>query len=71
MGRNMFEGRAVESPKDGVTLDGDVEVLDLGAVGNPGSVPARLEFCVVRSLLGAFAGDIQRFWRGRWSLIYC
>lgn len=68
MGRKMFKGLAEESPKDGE--DADVVSRDLdGARGKPVCVPACLEFCVVRSLLGAFVGNMQN--ERRVSLIYC
>ena len=57
-GQKMFEGRAAESPKAWVGWDGDVMTLDLVTVESLGFVPARLEFCVERSLVGLVCLDI-------------
>jgi hypothetical protein len=56
----MLEGRAAESPKDGDDFVGVSDNLGLeGAGAKPGCAPARLEFCVVRSLLGGLLENIQ------------
>ena len=53
----MLEGWTAESLKDG---DDFVGVSDLGGAGaNPVYVPVRLEFCVVRSLLGGLLENMQ------------
>ena len=50
----------MESPKDGDDFVGVSDNLDLGGAGaNPVCVPARLEFCVVRSLLGGLLENMQ------------
>jgi hypothetical protein len=56
----MLEGRAVESLKDRDNFVGVSDNLDLGGAGaNPVCVPARLEFCIVRSLLGGLLENMQ------------
>ena len=48
----------MESPKVWVGWDGDVMTLDLVTAESPGFVPAHLEFCVERSLVGLVCLDI-------------
>ena len=62
MDRKMLEGRAVESPKYGDDVVGVSDNLDFGGAGagaNLVCVPAHLEFCIVRSLLGGLLENMQ------------
>ena len=50
----------MESPKDGDDVVGVSDNLDFGGAGaNPVCVPAHLEFCIVRSLLGGLLENMQ------------
>ena len=60
MDQKMLEGQVAESSKDRDDVVGVSDNLDLGGAGaNPVCVPARLEFCVVRSLLGGLLENMQ------------
>jgi hypothetical protein len=57
----MLEGCAVESLKDRDDFVGVSDNLDLGSAGaNLVCVPARLEFCIVHSLLGGLLENMQK-----------